>query len=198
MAINNIFFVFLSFLVSCNFDRSYNVYIDYDSSLRYSYIKLIKNNTNIDSIKINDYYGDSKINKINNNTWHIAYTERSGTDCSYSKQMIIKVYNNKIYKTLHLPYFNEDPEISEKYDINVIDEKTLKINYSSKKTEELNKIKSSFELKYDDRLKTYYNDSLQISKKFKIGINVNKEFYFSENNDWYIFSENKIYKLSNN
>jgi hypothetical protein len=198
MAINNIFFVFLSFLVSCNFDESYNVYIDYDSLERYSYIKLIKNNKSIDSIKIDDYYGKSKINKINNYTWHITYNERSGTDCSYSKQMIIKVYDNKIYRTLHLIYIIEDPEINEKYEINFIDEKMLKINYSSKKTEELNKTKSSFELKYDDRLKIYYNDSLDIDNKNKKGFNINNEFYFSESNDWYIFSKNKIYKLSDN
>lgn len=78
-------------LYSCSKENLYTLDIVYNGNSRYSYVFLRKNHKNIDSLKIMDYYGTSKIKKIEDSTWHVSHIDRSGTNISMKKQYIFKI-----------------------------------------------------------------------------------------------------------
>lgn len=148
-------------ICSCLKNNLYSLKIEYNRSTHYSSVILSKNNVNIDSIRIMDYYGVSKIKKLNNKMWHISHIMRCGTDCSRKTQYIFLIKNEKIINALNLPLSYEDPELKDSLYITNIDKDSLNmVHYTFyNKIGGLNIYNQSVEysLKYDTVSNIFYN-----------------------------------------
>lgn len=199
MAIRNLIFVVLFFisLSSCIKRNYYSLDVIYDGNSRYSYVILSKNSKNIDSIRIMDYYGTSKIEEIEDSTWHVTHKERCGTDCSMKKQYIFKVKNGTIVNSLELPLSYEDIELKDTLFIGIIKKDELRlIHYTFYNVIDESQVynkKIEYILYYDKFNKIYYNDSLIYKgEKYKT-ISVDDGIYPFVNNIWGYFKKDSIY-----
>lgn len=187
-------------LISCNKYSLYSLVIVYNGNTRYSDVILTKNLNKIDSIRIMDYYGTSKIKEIEDSTWHVSHIERCGTDCSLKIQYIFKVKNEKIVNSLALPLSYEDIEMKDTLFISNITKDNIKIvhytfyNYANK--DKIINEKLEYTLNFDKYNKIYYNDSL-IHKGIKYkALSINGDIYPYINNNWGHFKGDSIYIIN--
>lgn len=187
-------------LSSCGKQNAYTLDIVYNGDSRYSYVFLRKNHKNIDSLRIKDYYGTSKIKKIEDSTWHVSHIDRSGTDISMKIQYIFKIKNGKIVNSLELPLSYEDIERKYSLYITSINKDSLYLihftfyNYIDGKNI-INK-KTKYTLSFDKEDKIYYNDSLLYrGVKYKV-VSIDGAILPYVKNNWGNFKNDTIFMFN--
>lgn len=168
-----------------------------------STVFLLKNNKKIDSLVINSYYGKDSIINLKNNKWNYIYSDRCGSGCSSTKQIIFSVVNNKLKKNLHLEANYRESVLGDKtFKKNFIRELKI-IKFNDNKSVEIKKtcFKNNIEfysktvkLIFDQEKEIYYNKKFIYGGNMQYGVKIDTTEYIYYNHKWYEF-DNIQYKL---
>jgi len=90
----------LFLIIACEreLQNNYQLETNFNPSSRESTLYLMKNNTKTDSLTVGDWYGKDSIYQVDSLNWKYFYSQRCGTGCSVTNQMLIKIEENRMKK----------------------------------------------------------------------------------------------------